>query len=75
MQRVGINRPVGVQRLHGLEHTLRVSIYTNSVGVFSVCLFTRVSYDLKKKMDRGKMPRFLYVATRTFDYEPSNIRA
>ena len=37
----GISCPVGVQRLHGLKHTLRVSIYTNSVGIISVCLHKR----------------------------------
>ena len=57
-----ISHPVGVQRVQcTLTHTLRVYHIYHGAGVNSVCFIPEVSYDLKRRTSRGKMPRFLFV--------------
>lgn len=54
-----------------LMHTFSgVRIYTNSVGIIICLLFEGVSYDLKQRIGRGKIPRFLFV---WFDIEETRL--
>ena len=61
MLRVGICRPVGVQRLSQPHAHFTGVYYTNGVGVISVCFFTKVSYDLRLEQTEARCPAFLCI--------------
>ncbi len=66
MLRVGICRPVGVQRLSQPHAHFTGVYYTNGVGVISVCFFYKGFLRPKARTNRGKMPRFFMYLSELF---------
>ena len=62
MPRGSISLPVSVHRaICPFAHSFGSSDIYQQRGCQSVCLFIKVSYDLKSRMSGDEIPRFLFV--------------